>query len=210
MSRIVLLAVAVGVTFSAVAEARGFRAGVSVGGSTATQSYDFSSGDVEFDRENLVRPAIGGYGELSFARISLGLDAMYVQKGLKDEILVTGTGPEVLGTRTIEGVMRYLSVPATVSFDFQVQSVSPYVFVGPSLEILLSYDKDSLFSEVFENMDTVVLGLHVGAGVRWRRLGASIRYFTDLSNSYTPPAGFALESVKNHGWLGLVSFAILQ
>jgi hypothetical protein len=197
------------------AEAGPIRAGVSVGGSSVTQSYDYSPeiGQIwEGPDRRLTRVGFGGFTELALDdRFSLGLDVIYVQKGLKDDFAVTNPdSPEVIGTRTVTAVMRYLSVPATVSVGYPVGEVTPYVFAGPSLEFLLSHDKGTAFSDAFENMDTVAFGLHVGAGAHWRRWGVNIRYFTDLANSYEPPGRMLLESVKNYGWLGMVSFAVLQ
>ena len=206
-----LLGVALAVSLTTGAEAGGpVSAGVSLGGSTMTQTYTFiNDSDLLDDNLSVLRGALGAYIELSLStRFSAEIEIIYLSKGVGIESIATNPdSPDALGTVTTEYEIRYLSIPATAGFALLSGPVTPYLFLGPSAEILLSHDD---FSGVFENMDSLTLGLQVGAGVLWKRWGANIRYSTDLTNPYNPPPGALLESVKNHGWVGLVTFAVLR
>ena len=110
----------------------------------------------------------------------------YVQRGAVNEQPFTReSGPDILGTfRTIDR-MNYLTVPVLVKIHFNDRVGSPYLVIGPSLELLLNHHSDThLQDQVFDNFKKVEMAGNFGIGLKSDILDVEIRYNRSMTSSY--------------------------
>jgi len=154
-------------------------------GATST-SRSFTDTDWNIDTGRAWGWVLGGYVQwaIPLARVSLTTDFMLLEKGYSREI-----DPINGGLETAYFDNQYLSLPFLITYDLQPGFLTPYVFGGPSVEIL----KDDPGQNGRTN-----LAVQVGAGIRWHSLAFDARYAHDLTEatgeSPTGPRG-----VKNRG-----------
>jgi hypothetical protein len=132
--------------------------------------------------------AVGGYVDWSLPgdRLCLATEMMYIEKGYSREVV------SLHGTlETTESRNQYLSLPFLVTYDLLDGRFTPYVFGGPSAEVLMS--EGGTYGQGLWN-----LGVHLGAGVRWRGLEMHLRYIRDLTEA-TGGSPSGLRGVENHG-----------
>jgi hypothetical protein len=125
---------------------------------------------------------LGGYVQWStpVRPLSVTNEVLYLEKGYSRHV---GTYDE--GTDD-----EYLSLPLLATYEPVHGPWTPYVFGGPSLEILTADPGDR---------GRANMGLHVGGGIRWRNFELDARYIHDLTAATGGDrAGYG--EVKNRGF----------
>jgi hypothetical protein len=189
--------------------------GVQFGAGWTNQSMGFeeSSGRITFDPdESLVGPIAGtfvefrGVGRTPFSGL---VEVLYSQRGVGENELTDAAGIR-LGDLKQKG--HFLSIPVSVKLFHPRSTITPFFTAGLGVEFLLGREDDDF--RILEDFNTANLGGHLSAGVDAGRIGASIRYYRDLFNSYDPADSFrspqvsSLDSVKNEGFLVILMLSI--
>jgi hypothetical protein len=142
--------------------------GVKAAITSASQSFDyptFHSFPRDFRRR--IGFGVGVYAEwLNVPFISILTQIEYIQRGSREGFAVTGPdGPTVLRTDVLDRRLDYLSIPILFKAFTPLGSVTPYVLVGPRLDLLLGYrDETASDYSVFQDFRKTSFGGTVGAG----------------------------------------------
>lgn len=176
--------------------------GVSLGGALMTQTQDFAPGTISDGYVEGV--SIGGYLWLRMLpRLNVSFEALFMQKGFSSDVEGRDVNNMPLGTITLEYHANYLSFPVSGLYEYRRGRWGISAFAGLSLELLLSHD--DIF--VFTDAKPLTLGGLVGTSMEWNRLGVSIRYVTDITNSLDLDSTAPGSSVRNHGVMVLLTVA---
>jgi hypothetical protein len=162
----ILILLSSGILFPSYAGSQLLRGyGVKVGAISATQTWDYNV-DITIDAERRWGLDVGGYVELfDTPYLSLLGEVHYVQKGFTFTAIVSsinqpdGTGEYL----TVRPRVDYLSLPLLIKLRFDMQVVSPYVIVGPRLDLLIAKDPQG-FQAVLNEFKAIDVGLSLGAG----------------------------------------------
>ncbi len=134
---------------------------------------------------------LGGFIEfLDDDYFSIVVEAQYTQKGMYLSIPVTtetqpdGTGEYITHSPRTD----YLSLPLLLKVRYSIPVVTPYIIIGPRLDVLLSKNGDG-FDVVIEKFDATDFGLTIGLGMRFSGLLPNdvlteFRYNPNLNNSF--------------------------
>jgi hypothetical protein len=170
-----------------------------------TQDYSYSHDSPVTDPVDagVFGPVGGGFLHLQLnGSVGVGVEVLYIQKGFESTYVATDAQGVSLGERTDHYKAHYLSVPVTARYEFETGDRQLHVFAGLSGEILLSHD------EIFDYLTSSSFGGLVGIGFVSNRFGVNVRYVRDLTDSADPGPTATLQSVKNYGFLALVSYAL--
>jgi len=132
-----------------------------------------------------------------------------VHRGYKRELnfILMPSGP----TSPSQAKLRYFSLPVLAKIKPFRWTVSPYVEVGPRLDLLLSKeinDAGSYVREVFEEYNKVTGGASAGVGIQVGELFPSVdlslsgRYNWDAFYSYSDEF-FSIKNRSAELWLGI-------
>jgi hypothetical protein len=134
----------------------------------------------------------GALAELGFSQMfAVQIEPMYVMKGAELE----GT---VLGQHAKETFkLSFIEIPVLVKVKFPTGSVTPYIFAGPDIGLLLSSDDETEFRSESEKRDvkdetsSIDFAIDFGAGVGFAAgpgvvLVFDVRYALGLRNLYNP------------------------
>ena len=172
--------------------------GVKGGLSSATHGGGFADLYERLDGDVGRRTGITLGGFLQFAPESLPFV-------LQPEALFTMKGSTLGGSGLVEREinMNYLDIPVLARFDFDAESVMPFVVAGPVLGILVgsSGEREGVEIEVDDELKSTDFGLAIGAGVALDQLDVELRYTHGLIN--VTQSDDEDESAKNR-WIGLV------
>jgi hypothetical protein len=152
-------------------------------GATST-SRSFTDTDWNIDTDHAWGWVLGGYVQwaIPLERVSLTTDVMLLEKGYSRAVVPSGVDAAYFDN-------QFLSLPFLLTYDLRPGVLTPYIFGGPSVEILLD--------DPGQNGRTNLAG-QVGAGVRWHSLAFDARYAHDLTEATgESPAGPL--GVKNSG-----------
>ncbi len=123
----------------------------------------------------------------------------YVQKGISARFAVTTSqSPDAIGYTTRRPHADYLSIPILAKVRVETGVITPYLFAGPRVDILLSHNAHGMGS-VFDNLKSTGTGASMGIGVEiplaaGPALLAEFRYSPSLDDAFT---GEFL-TVRNH------------
>ncbi|MEO5905259.1 MAG: porin family protein, partial [Saprospiraceae bacterium] len=126
--------------------------------------------------------------------VSFGPELHWMQKGYKIEDFGGGID-EATAT------LNYLELPLLVKFNFGGEDVKLFVMAGPSIGYLLSgkYDYDGVEEdEVYDFVNRIDVGAHLGAGVHLGPVVLDVRYMLGLSN-YAKDNPL-IDEIKNTGF----------
>ena len=142
--------------------------GVKAAITSASQKFDYPAfPGFTPDIRRRIGFGIGVYAEwLNVPFISILTQLEYNQRGSREGFAVTGPdGPTILRTDILDRRLDYLSIPLLFKAFTPLGSVTPYVIVGPRLDILLGYRDESAFgNSVFQDFTKTSFGGSVGAG----------------------------------------------
>lgn len=162
----------------------GLKAGVSL----ANQSHQITPIDYTLETDPVMGPAAGIFLEaFRGEHFSFQTDLVFVAKGSKtntqsvtinhldnDNIVVNEGDPKV-------SKFYYLTLSPMARYRIELESITPYVLLGPRVDFLLKYETDSDYP--LEEQNKVIPGLTGGVGVEYNLKGLGIfmefQYQTD-------------------------------
>jgi hypothetical protein len=187
----------------------GFKIGPKAGINLANLSFDpdLQSG---VDKSSRLGFKFGAAAELGFSPMfAVQIEPMYAQKGaeLEFDAQDPNTGQVIKGTQDLK--LAFIEIPILFKVKFSAGSITPYVFAGPNIGILLSSDieqeiagqtAEADIKDQTSSIDFVIdfgagIGFAVGPGVA---LTFDARYalgLTDLNDD--PQAGN--QTIKSSG-----------
>jgi hypothetical protein len=141
--------------------------------------------------------------------LSISAEPGLVHRGYKRELnfILIPSGP----TSPSQAKLRYFSLPVLARVKPFPWRLSPYLELGPRLDLLLSKkinNADSYVRQVFEEYNTVTGGASAGVGVELGQLFPSVnislsgRYNWDTFNSYSDEF-FTIKKRSAELWLGI-------
>lgn len=165
--------------------------GLKLGMGISNQSWDYQA-DINSDFDNKV--GISPRIFLSFLNIpffQLQAELGYLQKGFEDKIPITtivqpdGTGEFI----TVNNRLNYLSFSALAKLKYENEILTPYIIIGPQLNVLLSKNIEKGWEVVFDSFKENNIGLSIGVGTEIKNvLPISIlleyRYESDFIDNY--------------------------
>lgn len=163
----------------------GFKFGIT----KASQDWNYKSSN-SFSPNSRTGINIGVFAEsLHLLGLSAVGEMNYSQKGMTSDILITSeSGPEPIGTMTINNRIDYLSVALFAKYNFNLLLVKPYIYGGPRADFEVTKNINPGFRIVYDDFDKSILGWSVGAGVELALLPvgllAEIRYNADKDNAF--------------------------
>jgi hypothetical protein len=165
--------------------------GIKAGAVIAGQDWKYSS--LGFTIADKMRWGfdIGCFVEwLDISTVSIVSELHYVQKGFKDEIIVTtAASPEGVGTKELTPRIDYLSIPILVKLRMDLPSFSPYILGGPRYDILIT-TKPEGYDVVLNYLRKSDMGITFGGGFECSiipdvLLGLEYRYSMSLVDVYS-------------------------
>jgi opacity protein-like surface antigen len=165
--------------------------GIKVGTSVSSQEWTYAIPFVHVAERVRWGVDLGCSVEfLNIPVLSVLVEAHYAQRGFSDEVTVsTVSNPEGIVRTTLSPRVDYLSLPVLAKVRVDLGNVSPYVVIGPRLDVLLS-TKPEGYDVVLDKLKPTDLGITVGVGVEWTvsqsvRIGAEGAYCPGLRDVYS-------------------------
>jgi len=165
--------------------------GLKLGVGISNQSWDYQAGmNLDWNNKIGISPRIfADFFNYSFFQLEGEIG--FLRKGIKDKIPVTtSTQPDGNGNYyEINNKLDYLIVSALAKFRYNLGTFSPYIQLGPQLNILLNKNIAKGIEVVFDKYKESNIGLSIGAGSELNNiLPVSIlveyRYEKDFINNY--------------------------
>ncbi|MGA9295100.1 MAG: outer membrane beta-barrel protein, partial [Ignavibacteriaceae bacterium] len=167
---------------------------------SASQSWNYSgplSNQEIFDKSRIGLD-LGIYSEwFNFPVISILTEIHYIQKGCKDEFVVTTMdNPDGIGeTRTSTPRIDYISIPILAKIQYNTKSITFYGIVGPRLDILIGKNSDAM-GAVFDDLKKTDFGGTFGIGFELLlkntyHIGGEFRY------------SFSSQTIFSNQWLNV-------
>ena len=186
--------------------------GVKLAFTSASQTYDYPNPPwpgfgPDVSRRIGVNAAI--YAEwLNVPFFSVVTQIEYAQRGMAQQIAITGDSPEIIRMETRYNRLDYVSLPIFLKVSVPTEVVSPYVLLGPRVDLLLSYrDEFVIGRSIYADFKKMTWGGEAGVGLEFNKLlpGSvclEFRYNVDFMNSYDTD----VLKVRNNAydiWLGV-------
>lgn len=168
--------------------------GLKAGATLGMQKYEYS-----FPNEIKTYPILGYnasiYTEmLNSKNFNIVIDAGYEQRGSSFEIIRTDEFGTELGRYDVLQRTHYVSVGALAKIKYQTNSVSPYLLIGPRLDLYLGYkitssdgsiDNDPALtkSTLYEDTKKQNYSINLGAGLQFEKL---LPFKTLIEFNYSP------------------------
>lgn len=120
---------------------------------------------------------------------SLATEIHYVQKGMVDEIVLTGEdGPEPLGVLRNKNRVDYISLPVHVKTRLPIGTNALYAVIGPRIDFKIGHSSE-YFAAVFDEFRPTAFGGDVGLGFETSLfmpllVNLELRYSMDFTDSY--------------------------
>ena len=183
--------------------------GVKTGCVIANQNFDYTDNSFNLDTQNRYGLNIGTFIEFAYnSNLHLLIETHYIQKGMVIEISEYDSQLNYIGKNEINNRVDYLSLPVLGKIAYKFKKLSPYIIVGPRIDILLGYDSD-FAAIVYDEFESIDFGGTLGLGNEFSFIGSQtflieIRYSPSFTNSYEAD----LLRVKNNSFelLGGIKF----
>ncbi|MBA4313118.1 MAG: hypothetical protein C0417_10870 [Chlorobiaceae bacterium] len=165
--------------------------GFKVGAVSATQTWNYNI-DIHRDMENRWGIDAGVYVELlDLPYISILGELHYIQKGFMEEIPITtmdqpeGTGRYLVSKPRVD----YLSLPLLAKIRYNVETVSPYILIGPRFDFLIGKEPDG-YEIIYNKFKKNDMGISVGVGIEIptstiQAVLFEFKYSPTFNNSYS-------------------------
>ena len=172
-SGLLILILVFGVFTVSVGQAT-WNAGLKAGLSLSDQSVIFklSENDYQIETDPVIGPTVSFFLKYSRGKKwGIQLDAGYISKGSSTSTesitvlhLENNRIVENIGSQTTSN-FRYVSVATVFQYRILNRSLTPFLVVGPRLDILVDYKTDSDYP--LEDQHTIIPGLSIGGGVEY-------------------------------------------
>ena len=142
----------------------------------------FKKGLVSFD-------AMAGVNYLNFKYFNLSSGLGFIQKGGKEDGVVTDIVGRPVGNIEQVEKLNYLTVNTTFNFKVPVAKfLEPYLSAGPRLDYLISYNENVYFLKAFDDSGQLnkfsygfIMGCGINSKIKKFRLGAAFDYYLNLN-----------------------------
>jgi len=166
-----------------------------VKGGLVVANQDFKHKDTAnyLDTKNHYGMRIGTFLEIFPNSITnLLIEASYIQKGMKPVISNIYVEETFNSSDDTDFSYRvdYLSLPALIKYSFSLTKPSPYIILGPRVDIFLGYkSKHYLFDSIYEDFKSIDFGGAIGLGYEFNHFLSQtflleIRFSPTFTNSY--------------------------
>jgi len=169
--------------------------GIKAGATLSEQSIYLTDGSTFYDTKPIL-----GYNAAIFTEIinnktfSLIIDPGYEQRGHSVEIIRTDEFGNVLGTDDWFFRTHYITIGALAKIRYSAKRVSPYLIIGPRLDLYLGYKVSASDEELYpwlndlkstahEDAKKINYSINFGAGLQFERL---LPFVTLLEFNYSP------------------------
>jgi hypothetical protein len=186
--------------------------GIKAAITSASQSFTYSNPPLSGFGPDVKRRI--GFGIALYAEwfnvpfISIISQMEYTQRGIGEEIAITTTSPTPIRTEVRDKRLDYLSIPILAKASIPFGIITPYILIGPRVDILLGYhDEFIVGTSIYQDFKKTMFGGTVGAGLGLANLlpttiSVELRYNFDFSDSYDT----SLLKVHNNAydvWVGI-------
>jgi hypothetical protein len=186
--------------------------GVKGGVTFGMQQMEFKPG-VNYMQKPIIGFNAGLYSEMLNNRMfNIVLESGYEQRGHIQENIKTDEFGTEIGTYEFRYRTHYITIGALGKIKYETKSVSPYLIIGPRLDLYLGYnvtyhnisippEHEEAFtkSEVHEQTKSINYSLNLGAGLQFEKL---LPFKTLVEFNYSPPINSSYNSrvwlVKDH------------
>lgn len=167
--------------------------GFKIAATSAGQDFDYTDFSVNTKRRIGFNAAV--FVEwLDLPFFSFVTQMEYAQRGMgMDVILTASTGPEEIGRITDDNRVDYLSIPLFVKLTVPMGIISPFLSLGPRLDVLLGHKSGFFgFGNVYDRFRKSNVGGTVSLGAELVNvlpitLTLEVRYNKDFRDSYSTP-----------------------
>ncbi len=163
--------------------------GVKTGCVIANQNFDYTDNFINLDTQNRYGLNIGAFIELlNKSNLNLLIEIHYVQKGMVVKSKEYDPFANYSGIIELNNRVDYLSLPVLVKIAYKFNNSSPYIIVGPRMDIFLGYDSD-FAGIVYDEFESIDLGGTLGLGYEFSFIWSQtflieMRYSPSFKNSY--------------------------
>lgn len=197
-----------GITFSQFLTGFGVKGGVTMGG----QNFEFANYPTHYDPKPIL-----GYNASFFVEvinnkvITAVVDHSYEQRGHSVEVIKTDEFGNQTGTFDMIFRTHYLSVGTLAKIRYETESVTPYLVIGPRIDMYLGYkisysegepaigDPGALKSVIHEDTKKFNYSINLGAGLQFEKL---FPFQTMVEFNYSPAINSSYNNtfviVKDH------------
>ena len=169
----------------------GFKLGVGI----SNQSWHYQSDLLNFDWKDKIGITTRIFADfLSISFFNVEGEIGYLRKGFKDKVPITsesqpdGTGEYI----TTNNSLDYLNISALAKFKYDMEIFTPYVVVGPQLNLLLNRSVEQVWEDFFDKFKDYNIGLSIGVGSELKitlpiTILLEYRYERDFLDNYKVP-----------------------
>ncbi len=183
--------------------------GIKTGISISKQNWTDKSSEVTLDKD--YRTGLNFALNLEWFNneyITLITDIGYVQKGFKEDIMMTSIdNPESGPLKTFKTRFDYLYFSPQLKIRKEFNNIIPYIFFGPGIDYQLSYKSDFDMSAIEKDFEEIIFGLNYGLGITYRinKIGISLEFanlydLTDIINTQPTQNSSGLK-IKNNAFI---------
>jgi hypothetical protein len=185
--------------------------GVKGGATFGDQNVKLKLFDFDYETKLILGFNAGLFAEmLNNKTFNLVLESGYEQRGHTIEMIRTDEFGTEIGRDDFKYRTHYITIGALGKIKYETKSVSPYLIIGPRLDVYLGYKvtyPDDLFlgiddefkSEIHENTKELNYSLNLGAGLQFEKL---LPFKTLVEFNYSPAINSSYNSrgaiVKDH------------
>ena len=163
--------------------------GVKTGCVIANQNFDYTDNSFNLDTQNRYGLNIGTFIEFAYnSNLHLLIETHYIQKGMVVKFKEYDPFANYGGIIEFNNRVDYLSLPVLGKIAYKFNKLSPYIIVGPRIDILLGYDSD-FAAIVYDEFESIDFGGTLGLGCEFSFIGSQtflieMKYSPSFTNSY--------------------------
>lgn len=169
--------------------------GLKLGVGISNQSWYYQSDLLNMDWKDKIGITARIFADfLSISFFQVEGEIGYLRKGFKDKVPITtasqpdGTGEYISENNSLD----YLTISALAKFKYDLEIFSPYIVVGPQLNLLLNRNVEQGWKDVFDKFKDTNIGLSVGVGSELKTILpitilVEYRYERDFLDNYDVP-----------------------
>ena len=162
--------------------------GIKTGISISKQNWTYNSIDKVLKKDYRIGLNIAlNFEWFNNDYVTLITDIGYIQKGFKEEIMMTTVdNPESGPLKTFDTRFDYMYFSPQLKIRKEFNDFIPYVFAGPRIDYQLFYKSDFELSVIEKDFEKIIFGLNYGLGIAYRikGIGISLEFtnFYDFTN----------------------------
>ena len=176
--------------------------------SLSKQTWTYKSIDHTLKKDNRIGLNLSVKLEwFNYDYLTLITDMGYIQKGCKEEIMMTTPdNPESGPLKTFDTRFDYFYFSPQLKIRKEFNRIIPYIYAGPRIDYQLSYNSDFDLSNIETDFEKIILGVNYGIGIEYSLKGIGINFrftnfydFTDIMNT-EPAQNYSGMIIKNNAF----------